>query len=283
MSLIELYPITINQYLSLCNFNPDFDIPDVNKRYLTQLYSNGNTQSGFKLIHKLIFFPKLLIQYLDFCKDTNIDLQAFLLQMCDKVSLIQLCINCNLVQSFQILCDISNLLFLDGIYNCNNCFNEFQCKALELYNSKSKSKSESEIIHLDNYELYTYVKNNKSLNLHYNRLNLQIDYYDFFIKNPEINNNYILDYNFYKRYLDLYYNYRKELYNVVKSKSDILNLILNQIYKNYKYIDINKITDIQICKIIVQLYKFPDLEVKDLQVEQVQIFESDYNKIKSEL
>jgi len=180
MSIRELYPITIEQYLQLCGFINDFTIPDINKKYLIQPYSNGTTSDGFKLIHKLLFYPHLLKEYLEYLTlqfegSNKLDshqldshpldshpLETFLLKSCDKVSLIMLCITFKLDTSFKLLVGVSTKLFLNGIYDSRYIFrynrSKYICEKLNVKNTYYRGESEYKPVYLDDPILYEYLK-----------------------------------------------------------------------------------------------------------------------------
>ena len=303
MPLTELQKISIKQYLEICNFKDDYIPPDINITYLIEPYSNGLKSTGFKLIHKIIFFPELLKKYIIFLQESIIMVSEFLLQQCKKISLIQLCINFRLIESFDIICNISPDLFLNGIYNSVNIFIDcdklYICEYLDIKNSKYIDTYNNILaIYLDNYKLYTYIKNNKSVNLcklivynlkkiiyvknefradknidiKDNNTELYIDFYEFLIKFLNIKfkdiEKYNIDINFYIEYIDSYrlYIINKNYQNALSTYNnfEIYNRIIYNTVKNYKIIDYNKIKDINILRIVIQCFKLNLSDLSDL-------------------
>jgi len=294
----ELIEISIDEYLKLCNFTYDFNPPNINVEYLIKPYLNYETKKGFKLIHKLLFYTDLLKQYIEYLKNIqDLDIIEFLLDCCKNVSLIELCINFKLINSFTILCNISNLLFIDGIYKINNLFigydKKYICKDLNLLNKNYDENIiniylyHPEIINnLNENNISTYNIINKYNYKKFlpNNLNKNFEDLKFIIVDGNLfeNNDFnrFINLNFMIENIDKYKKYINENY---MNNNIICNLVIENIIKNYKEIDCNKVLDNYILKLIIQCYKNVSNNNTEIIENNTEIIENNKQYLESKL
>jgi hypothetical protein len=224
--IIELLPITLQEYLKLNNFTKDYNIVDDTKEYLIELYSNGNKRTNFKLIHKLLFFDDLLLEYLNYLKSINIDIHNFLLENSKDIHLIHLCVNCKLTISLKILLQYTeyvenNTWFITGLYNKLYIINDNNKQFISLKNIEAELTQNG------------FLKTSQRLE----------ENPDEFLKNIKYKEN------------NRYFKYNESQIKQFELNNEINNIIISNMYKYYKFIDVNDIQDIYLLKILCMIYK----------------------------